>query len=53
MTQITEYNPLDDGDSESGVLSCPKKYHNHVGHFLSGHGVMLYRGNRIFAPLFN
>ena len=53
MTQITEYKPLEVGDSEYGVRSCPKKDHNHIAYFLCGHGVMLYRENRIFAPFLN
>ena len=43
MTQITEYKPLEDGDSESDVRSCPKKNHNHIAYFLCGHGVLLNR----------
>jgi hypothetical protein len=50
MTQITEYKPLEDGDSESDVRSCPKKNHNHIAYFLCGHGVLLYRENWIFTP---
>ena len=34
MTQITEYKPLEDGDSEYDVRSCPKKDHNHIAYFL-------------------
>ena len=28
MTQITEYKPLEDEESEYDVRSCPKKDHN-------------------------
>ena len=52
MTQIT-FKPLEYGDSEYGVRSCPKKDHNHIAYFLCGHGVMLYRENWIFIPFFN
>ena len=50
MTQITEYKPLENGDSEYDVRSCPKKDHVHIAYFLCGHGVMLYSKNRIFTP---
>jgi hypothetical protein len=48
MTQITEYKPSEEGDSESDVRSCPKKNYNHIAYFLSGHGVLLNRENWIF-----
>ena len=41
MTQITEFKPLEDEDSEYDVRSCPKKDHNHIVYFLCGHGVLL------------
>ena len=50
MTQITEYKPLEDADSEYDVRSCPKKKHNHIAYFLCGHGVILYRKNMIYTP---
>ena len=53
MIQITELKSLEDGNSEYDVRSCPKKDHNHIAYFLCGHGVMLYRENRIFTPFFN
>ena len=53
MTQITEYKPLEDENSEYDVRSCPKKDHNHIAYFLCGHGVMLYRENWMFTPFFN
>ena len=53
MTQITEFKPLEDGDSEYDVRSCPKKDHNHIAYFLCGHWVMLYWENRIFAQFLN
>ena len=54
MTQITEYKPLEDEDSEYDVRSCSKKEHNqHKAYFLCGHGVMLHRENKIFTQFFN
>ena len=34
MTQITEYKPLEDGDSEYYASSCPQKDNNHKAYFL-------------------
>ena len=45
ITQITEYKPLEDEESEYDVRSCPQKNHDHIAYFLCGHGVLLYMEN--------
>ena len=48
MTQITDYKPL------MGIPNLVSEVvHKQIGHFLSGHKVILYRGNGTFVPFFH
>jgi hypothetical protein len=51
MTQITDYKPLEDGNSKSDVRSCPKKNHNHIDYFYVEMGYC-YTGKIRFLPHF-
>ena len=51
MTPITEFKPLEDGDSESDVRSCPKKRQPHNLFFMWTWGYVI-QGKLDFYPIF-